>query len=165
DLLGVGGADGLGLLRPRPVGESVRVGGVGEEEDVDPHRHEHGHDEADEEQCRPHPAGRGRGDPRRHGRLGVTSAGRPQRAPPAARPPATMAPAQPSTSMPMAWSSDQSPAPMVPTAKAVTAIMATYSQPCPGRKMKKPLLRWAVTPATSITPMTMAAATGVNSPS
>ena len=41
----------------------------------------------------------------------------------------------------------------------------TYSHPSPGRKMKKPLPRWLVIHATSITPTTPAAATGVSSPS
>ncbi len=49
------------------------------------------------------------------------------------------------------------------TPMAVSTI--TYSQPSPGRKMKKPFLRWLVIHATSMTPTTPAAATGVSTPS
>ena len=41
---------------------------------------------------------------------------------------------------------------------------ATYSQPSPLRKMKNPLWRWALHPATTITPIIPAAANGVSRP-
>ena len=41
----------------------------------------------------------------------------------------------------------------------------TYSQPSPGRKMKKPLPRWLIAQATNMTPTTPAAANGVSNPS
>ena len=50
-------------------------------------------------------------------------------------------------------------------AKPAMVRVITYSQPSPGRKMKKPLPRWLVTIATSITPITAAPANGVRSPS
>ena len=49
-------------------------------------------------------------------------------------------------------------------AKPTIVRVITYSQPSPGRKMKKPLPRWLVTMATSITPITAAPANGVRRP-
>jgi hypothetical protein len=46
----------------------------------------------------------------------------------------------------------------------VMVRVITYSQPSPGRKMKKPLPRWLVTMATSITPITAAPPSGVSRP-
>ena len=63
-----------------------------------------------------------------------------------------------------AWSRDHSPAPRMAMAKPAMVRVITYSQPSPGRKMKKPLPRWLVTMATSITPITAAPPKGVSRP-
>ena len=57
------------------------------------------------------------------------------------------------------------PGPMVPTTTPMAVRTMTYSQPSPGRKMKKPFFRWLVIQATTMTPTTPAPASGVSSPS
>ncbi len=64
-----------------------------------------------------------------------------------------------------ALSRDHSPAPRMAITNPVMVRVITYSQPSPGRKMKKPLPRWLVTMATSITPITAAPPSGVSRPS
>ena len=63
-----------------------------------------------------------------------------------------------------AWSSDHVPGPIAPIVTPTIPSVITYSQPSPGRKMKKPLPRWLIAQATNITPTTPAAANGVSSP-
>ena len=67
--------------------------------------------------------------------------------------------------MSSAWSIDHSPGPMTASSSPQNVSVITYSQPSPGRKMKKPLPRWLVIQATSITPITAAPASGVSRPS
>jgi len=65
---------------------------------------------------------------------------------------------------PNAESSEYRPGP-VPAMPAATAMNApVYSQPCPGRKMKKPFFACATTVATTMTPIVAAAARGVSRP-
>src|SRR5262249_34084227 len=79
-----------------------------------------------------------------------------------ATPRATPPPVQPVTSMPAAWSTDRRPGPSSARTSEVTESTSTYSYP--SLKTKNPLGRWARTPATSITEMTAAQASGVSRP-
>ena len=81
-------------------------------------------------------------------------------APPSPATAAMTAPVQPCQSMPMAWSSDQRPGPIMAMTNAVTAIEAQYSQPWFGLKMKNPTFQCATTMATVIRPIIPAAASG-----
>ena len=88
--------------------------------------------------------------------------------PPTPSTPAITAPIQPShavQSRPMAWSRLHSPGPDRGDRPGDDGDRRRmYSQPWP-LKMKKPIFRWAVQLATTITPIIPAAANGVSSPS
>src|SRR5690606_12379467 len=83
-------------------------------------------------------------------------------APPMPDIPAMAAPAAPSTTMPSAWSREILPGPRADRQRQTTARRSTYSYP--SLKTKKPLLRCAATPATTMVPTTPAAASGVRRP-